>query len=73
MVHDLANLFTNNFYLIPSKFKQEKWLHGETKNTIDEMFEVGEESQVYLKAYEGETFIIIKSGITKFKDQLKIY
>lgn len=73
MVQDLANLFNNNFYLIPSKFKQGKWLHDETKNMIHEMFEVGEESQVYLEAYEGETFIITKSDITKFKDQLRIY
>jgi NADH:ubiquinone oxidoreductase subunit len=68
MVHDLANLFTNNFYLIPSNFKQEKQLHDETKNMIHEMFEVGEKSQVYLEAYEGEPFIITKSDITKFKD-----
>jgi hypothetical protein len=73
MVQDLAKLFINNFYLIPSKFKQEKWLLNETKNVIFEMFEVGEESQVYLEAYEGETFIIIESDITKFKDQLRIY
>lgn len=64
MLWDLANLFIDNFYLIPSKFKQEKWLHDETKNMIHEMFEVGEESQGYLEAYEGETFIIIMSDIT---------
>jgi hypothetical protein len=73
MVQDLTNLFTNNFALIPSKFKQENLLLDETKKVIFEMFEVGEESQVYLEAYEGETFIIIESDITKSKDQLRIY
>jgi hypothetical protein len=68
MVHDLANYSLIIFYLIPSKFKLKEKLHDETKNMIHEMFEVGEKSQVYLEAYEGEPFIIIKSDITKSKD-----
>jgi hypothetical protein len=40
---------------------------------IHEMFKFGEESQGYLEAYEGETFIINESDIIEFKDQLRIY
>jgi hypothetical protein len=73
MVHDLTNLFAINFYLIPSKLKQDKWLPNERKNMIHEMFQAREESQGYLEAYEGEIFIITENNITKFKVQLRMY
>jgi phage antirepressor YoqD-like protein len=50
MLQDLTNLFTDNSYLIPSKFKQENGYMMKQKNMTHEMFKVGEESQGYLEA-----------------------
>ncbi len=44
-----------------------------TRNIVDQMIQVNEESQGYMETYEEDALINIKNDITKFKDRLKMY
>lgn len=69
----LEEKFVENLYLIPSQNGQEKWLQDRTKNTIDEMIQVSEESQGYVETYEEDAYIIIENDIKEFKDHWRMY
>jgi hypothetical protein len=75
VIENLEEQFNENIYLILVESAQEKLIQHGTKNRVDELFEVGQESHVLFDIvfFENETLIITKNNIIEFKDRQTMY